>query len=83
MQHCLQYLLLYGILLGSLAAGYANYQLLYISNETFAHLAAALTAGRPVFGFVGWLLVNHVHRRSRRSSAVEPLKQACARDMSR
>ena len=70
MQHCLHYLLLYGFLLGLLAAGYANYQMLYMSMECFAHFAAALTAGRPVFGFIGWLLVNKVYTRSMCCSAL-------------
>ena len=63
MLHCRQYLLLYGALLGLLAAGYANYQMLHMSVDFFSHFAAALTAGRPVFGFIGWLLVNRVPQR--------------------
>ena len=76
MQHCLQYLLLYGALLGLLAAAYACYQLQDLPIGTFAHSAAALTAGRPVFGCIGWLLINQVHRRTRRGSlAPTPLMQ--------
>ena len=61
MRHCLFYLLLYGVLLGVLSAGYANYQ--YFSTplatrQTLAYITAALTSGRPVFGFVGWVLIN-------------------------
>ena len=55
MQHCLSYLLLYGTLLGLLAACYANYQM-FEEHSTLMHVTAALTAGRPVFGFLGWLV---------------------------
>lgn len=58
MQHCLQYLLLYGFLFGSLALAYASYTAGRINIHTFARATAALTAGRPVFGFVGWLYIN-------------------------
>ena len=66
MQHCLLYLLMYGLLLGLLAAGYASMMVLDESSRTrstFAHLTAALTAGRPVFGFLGWTLINGVGER--------------------
>lgn len=61
MRHCLFYLVLYGVMLGVLSAGYANYQYFTIplaTRTTFADLTAALTSGRPVFGFLGWLLIN-------------------------
>ena len=51
-----------------LAAAYACYQLQNMPMGAFAHFAAALTAGRPVFGCVGWLLINNVHRRPLRGS---------------
>jgi hypothetical protein len=65
MQHCLMYLLLYGVLLGLLAASYANYQLFeeVPMHSVFLHVTAALTAGRPVFGFLGWLVINRVPQR--------------------
>lgn len=61
MQHLFFYLLMYGLLFGLLSVAYANFQ--YMSappaaRNVFAHLTAALTAGRPVFGFLGWMLVN-------------------------
>ena len=68
MLHCLLYLLMYGLLLGLLAAGYANYALVRRTGEEgeafFAHVTAALTVGRPVFGFVGWSLINRVPQRT-------------------
>ena len=65
MQHCFFYLMMYGILLGTLAAGYASYQFLstpfpHPQRTFFAHVTAALTSGRPVFGFVGWTVINDV-----------------------
>jgi len=65
MRHCLMYLLLYGLLLGLLAASYANYQLFeeVPMHAVFLHATAALTAGRPVFGFLGWLVINRVPHR--------------------
>lgn len=49
----------YGVLLGLLAVGYANFQLLSATEHpslrgVFIRVTAALTAGRPVFGFLGW-----------------------------
>ena len=49
----------YGVLLGLLAVGYANFQLLSATEHpslrgVFIRATAALTAGRPVFGFLGW-----------------------------
>ena len=68
MLHCLLYLLMYGLLLGLLAAGYANYALVRRTGAEgeafFAHVTAALTVGRPVFGFVGWSLINRVPQRT-------------------
>ena len=68
MLHCLLYLLMYGLLLGLLAAGYANYQLVRRTGAAgerfFAHVTAALTVGRPVFGFLGWSLINRVPQRT-------------------
>lgn len=65
MRHCLLYLLLYTCLLGLLAASYANLQFEWWSSKhfLFVHVAAGLTAGRPVFGFIGWLLINSVPQR--------------------
>ena len=63
MQHCLFYLLLYGMLLGMLAAAYTAYQMLsapLLPWRIFAHCTAALTSGRPCFGFLGWALINGV-----------------------
>ena len=60
MRHCLFYLLLYGVLLGLLAAGYASQfvSTSFTNRKVIAHFTAALTSGRPVFGFLGWSLVN-------------------------
>ena len=49
---------------------YAYFQYLAAPLETrnsIAHLTAVLTTGRPVFGFVGWSLINFVtwHDRAR------------------
>lgn len=64
MQHCLLYLLLYGLLFGALAAAYANFRLFeQIGQSFFVHAVAALTAGRPAFAFLGWLLINRVPQR--------------------
>jgi hypothetical protein len=64
MKHCLLYLLLYGLLFGALAAAYANFRLFeQIGQRFFVHAVAALTAGRPAFAFVGWLLINRVPQR--------------------
>lgn len=66
MRHCLFYLVLYGVMLGLLSAGYANYQYLstpFAERKVIAHFTAALTSGRPVFGFLGWALINVVGER--------------------
>jgi len=64
MEHCLLYLLLYGALLGALTASYANFRLFTeVGRGVFIRLVAALTAGRPVFAFLGWLLINRVPQR--------------------
>ena len=67
MQHCFFYLVLYGVLLGLLSAGYASYHVLSTPvapyRTVFAHVTAALTSGRPVFGFVGWCVINALDSR--------------------
>lgn len=68
MEHCFFYLVLYGVLLGLLSAGYASYHLLSSpvpapGRAIFAHMTAALTSGRPVFGFVGWCIINALDAR--------------------
>ena len=68
MQHCFFYLTMYAVLLGLLAAGYASYQLLsgpsgpHPQRPLSAHLTAALTSGRPVFGLLGWSIVPPARR---------------------
>ena len=68
MRHCLLYLLMNSLMLGLLALSYLCYQLLATptpllpwlpwSLGSVAHFTAALTAGRPALGFVGWALIN-------------------------
>jgi len=66
MEHCLLYLLLYGALLGALTASYANFRLFTeVGRGVFIRLVAALTAGRPVFAFLGALRLVHISATSR------------------
>ena len=66
MEHCLLYLLLYGALLGALTASYANFRpFTEVGRGVFIRLVAALTAGRPVFAFLGALRLGHISATSR------------------
>ena len=54
---------------------------MFEEHSTLMHVTAALTAGRPVFGFLGWLVRSHLPYEEGAGSHL-PYKEGLSRSLS-